>query len=895
MARKDTTVSPSRLTFIVNASLSAALCNGVSLLRERHGDAAAVSLFCAHDIEEGTVPAETVSESLRRADMVFLDIRGDGKAVGICERVLGNSDTPVALLIGGSPRMMSLLRLGGFSMKRIMERSARRGGRRNRGGFSISRAQRMMRIIERVGSLLPLGPLRHARNWALFMQYWGHSGDENICNMLALALREYCGVRLEKPPRPRTYPDYGIYDPVSAKGYPTLESYREAVGFDAGKPTVGILFYGGMHFDQSIVPAREYARLLRDRGCNIVPVFSTAPHNLSAIRALFFRNDTPAVDALVYIQWFQLSTFGDSPQGETIRLLGKLDVPVFMTCPMFGRDIEKWRESVQGMSPVEALTTVILPEVDGMIEPLPSCGLVEAQSEVVAGKIKQVVAIGDRIERACDRIMNWMALRRKPNASKRVAFIVYDNPPGEDNLGSAAYLDTFASLKLLLCRMQQRGYDIGDGPGDIPLHEQLLARHCVNSPRWGAAEEALQTTNSVGAERYAELSATMASSADIDTVWGPPPGTVMAIDGRLVIPALTFGNVLLGIQPARGYHGDPEKTTHDQTLPPHHQYVAFYRWLARDWKPDCIVHVGTHGTLEFLKGKEIGLSAACFPDNLIGDIPHLYYYHVVNASEATIAKRRSLGTLVNYNSPSFAAGGLYETWQVMDDLIAEYLEARTLDPSRAVRLEQRILQMAAENNVDATGVAAIQEEIGMMKRSVIPKGLHVLGADTPLDDRVAFATFYLRTDRAAHASLHRLLARKHGLDYDALLRPSTAGEPAKNAPGRALEDIEREVEAVVRTALNDGRYPADEEEAKAVRAAVDAAAKLTGWNEIECFFAGLDGRYIEPGLGGDPLRNPEVLPTGRNSFQFDPRRVPSEEALRRGAEIAENTLRYYHE
>ncbi|MBD3347106.1 MAG: DUF3479 domain-containing protein, partial [Chitinivibrionales bacterium] len=271
--------SETRLTFIINASLSTALCGGVTVFRKRYGAKLEVSIFCTHDIEENTVRSEAVAESLRSADMVFLDIRGDGRAVGICERVLGDSTTPVALLIGGSPRLMSLLRLGGFSMKKIMQRSARRSKKPSRGGFSISRAQRIMRIIERVGTFLPFGPLKHARNWALFMQYWGHSGDENICNMLALALREYCGVSLGESPRPRAYPDFGVYDPQSAKTWSSLESYQHDTGFNAKMPTIGILFYGGMHFEQSVVPAKEYIHRLRDRGCNVIPVFSTAPHN----------------------------------------------------------------------------------------------------------------------------------------------------------------------------------------------------------------------------------------------------------------------------------------------------------------------------------------------------------------------------------------------------------------------------------------------------------------------------------------------------------------------------------------------------------------------------------------------------------------------------------------
>ncbi|MFP4475678.1 MAG: magnesium chelatase subunit H [Desulfatibacillaceae bacterium] len=878
--------------FIINASLTESLLEGVELFFQEHGPLFSARVFSTHDIEEEAVSSRTVREALAGADMVFLDIRGGGKSVGIASSVLADSSIPVALLVGGSPEVMSLVRLGSFTMKAVMEKAVKRqDGKPAGGGPNIRSVQRMMRMIETGGGMLPVGKLKHARNWARLMRYWSHGGGENVRNMLALAGREYAGLAVPKPPPPREYPEFGLYDPLTGKTHETLDGYMAASGWKKGRPAVGLLFYGGMHFAQSVVPARALARELTERhGMNIVPVFSTTGNNMRAIREFLFQNGAPLVDAVVYLQWFSLNTFAEAAGDESIRLLSELGVPVFAGTPMFGREVGKWRECDQGLSPVEILTTVILPELDGMIEPVPTCGLEEYASPAVGGSVKKVVEIPDRVEYVAGRIARWVELEKKPNADKRVAFLVYDNPPGEDNLGSAAYIDTFASLKKLFAIMSERGYTVESVPEDQGLHELLLSRRLVNMARWGGEETALREGKNLAPTEYRELLARLPAGEEVAPEWGEPPGDIMCHGGRFLLPAVEFGNVLLGLQPARGYHADPDRISHDKTLPPHHQYVAFYRWLEEHWRPDCVVHVGTHGTLEFLKGKEAGMSDRCFPSALLGSVPHLYYYHVVNASEATIAKRRSLGVLVNYNSPSFTAGGLYDEYESLDQLISEYVEARTLEPGRAERLATRILEKAAELHLALDTVEEVQEEISMMKRSIIPKGLHVLGDGIAEADRLDFATFFLRYDRGEVPSLHRLLVERQGASYEDLLCPGKARAPVDAG---LLETVEADVRAVVERAWTDGALPQGEPERTAVANAVAAARNLDGELEITNFFEGLDGRYVPPGLGGDPLRNPEVLPTGRNSYQFDPRLVPSEEACRRGAEIAENTLAHY--
>lgn len=878
--------------FVINAALTEPLVSGIEMFYQQHGRLFDVRVFATHDIEEETIATRTIAGAFERADMVFLDIRGGGKSLGVCTRVLPETCQPVALLLGGSPDLMSLLRLGSFTMKALMERRRQKPGDSSAQNTDIRSIQRMMNMIEKSGDFLPFGKLKHARNWAKIMRYWQQGGPENIRHLLGFSAREYLGIKIPKPPEPKEYPAYGIYDPIAETTYTNIADYRDAAGYDPNRPTVGLLFYGGMHFGQSVVPARAYTRELKEREMNVLPVFAVSGYNLAAISDYFFENNAPAVDAMIYIQWFQLTTFtGDDPNAG-ITALQRLGVPVFCSCPMFGREVDKWADDDQGLSPVEIMTTVILPELDGMIEPLPAAGLVESESAVVAGTLKTVVPIADRIERACRRIEKWIALRRKQNPEKRVAFIIYDNPPGEDNLGSAGYIDTFASLKAVFSEMERQGYTVSSLPENEALHEYLLARNLVNNPGWQDPATALSGGKSLDPPGYLDLLSQMVCGNEVAEAWGDPPGEIMTAKGRFVLPAVEFGNVLIGVQPSRGHHSDPETLTHDKTLPPHHQYTAFYRWLEDHWRPDCVVHVGTHGTLEFLKGKEAGMSARCFPEALLGDVPHLYFYHVVNASEATIAKRRSLGVLISYNSPSFAAGGLYDEYESLDQLISEYVEALTLEPTRAERLQARIFEKAQELNFNLDTVEAVQEEIAMMKRSIIPKGLHLLGESHPEADRITYAVFFLRYDRGEVPSLHRLLAEEKGYDYEALLAPTRADNADPKA-GAVLEKIEAEVETAVKMVFEQERYPETEPARTAVNNAVAAARKLDGRFEMENFFHGLCGRYVPPGLGGDPLRNPEVLPTGRNSFQFDPRLVPSEEACRRGAEIAENTLAHY--
>jgi cobaltochelatase CobN len=874
---------------LINAAGSEMLLEGLAAFQKEFGRRFRTSVSYAHEVEEERVCPEAVRSDLETADLVLLDIRGTGRAATLASSALAGTTGDVVVLMGGSLEVLALVRMGAFSMREILQRRQERES--SSGDFDVQRVQGILRWVERAGSVLPMGRLRHIRNWNRAMRYWTQGGTENVKNLFTFLGREYLGLRLPRAPAPVEQAAFGIFDPLSGTFFNGPSAYRDQVGYDPSRPTVGLLFYGGMHMGQSLAGARALAERLQG-SCNLLPLYAGAGSNLEALRNLLPGEDGPLLDALVYFQWFQLATFSGEPAGGTVELLKQLDAPLFDATPMFGREIEAWRASEQGLSPVEIMTAVILPELDGMIEPVPLIGMSEREHPATGQLLKAATAIEPQIDFTAARIRRRVALRRKPNGEKRVAFILYNQPPGEDNIGNASCLDVFASLRRVLGAMRERGYAAGEMPDGKALCERLIATGAVNQARWVPEGKSLEGAVTLDEDRYREIWGRLPDPGELVSAFGDPPGEIMAGRGRVILPVVELGNVLVGLQPSRGLFADPEAVTHDKTLPPHHQYVAFYRWVEEDWKADAVVHVGTHGTIEFLKGKEAGMSASCYPLALLGSVPHFYIYHVVNASEAVIAKRRSLATLINHNSPPLTVSGLYEQYVDLEDLVNEYQEARFTDPGRAGRVESKIGDLASELNLRQGSVPEIQEEIARLKRTLIPRGLHVLDEERTDEELAETVTAFLRYDRGETPSLHRLLAESDGLDYDRLLEaPSVVLGEATGA--RHLERIEDRASALVRATLA-AREPAGEGKLEPpLRLALDLAGRLQARREIPGLLGALEGRYTEPGIGGEPCRDPDVLPTGRNSYQFDPRLVPSEAAYERGKEIAENTLGHY--
>ena len=896
-----------RIAAITTTCLTKTFMDALAEIKEKHGTVLDFHLYYAHQIDEELVDEELLRRDLQRSDIVLVDIRGQGKASRIVMEVLPNTRNTVMTLVGGSSDIIGLTRIGSFSMSRFLKKGETEVeadfSRYLMSAISYDKIERITSIIEKVGRFFPVGILKHARNWVHATKYWSYAGKENIKNLLLMVAREYGEQRhLPKPKKPIIFPDAGIYHPKMEKTFEDLQSYLAEYGYDEGKQTVGILFYGGMHRESSLMGATALIERLEPR-VNVIPVFSNGIKNLESVRRFFFKNGNPLVDAVVSFMWFVLNggPFGGDPK-PTLELLQELNAPLFDACPMYMREVQKWRESEMGLSPIEVICAVTLPELDGCIEPIPSVGLGDLDYTGMGYDVKTVTPIDDRIERIADRVLNWVELRRKPNSEKKIALILYNYPPGEDNIGNAAYLDVFESVERILERLKQEGYSVKNLP-EGKLHHLFLDHGIANSSKWLPRSQTFENAFTLDKETYLEWFSGLPEKEAVIGDWGKPPGSVMSYHDRFIIPGIELGNIFVGLQPSRGLHEEPEKAYHDKTLTPHHQYIAFYMWLERIWKADLCVHVGTHGTVEFTKGKEIGMSNRCFPEILIGNLPHLYIYHVTNPSEAMIAKRRSLATIINHNSPAFTTSDVYEEMAGIEDLIHEYNEAMVQHPVRAKKLKEEILERAKEAHFESGDIDEIHHRLFEIKRSIIPKGLHVLGEKYDEDELVDFLTFILRYDRGAVKSLNRILAESEGIDYEYAIH-----HPDERMKGKSYAQVLEEIESESREIVEKSSISIDEaikaskvsesmipEIRKTLEFGHEVSDNLVGSKEVENLVRGMNGEYIKPNIGGDPVRTPEVLPTGCNTYQFDPRLVPSQTACVRGAEIAENTLRTYFE
>nr|WP_252901488.1 cobaltochelatase subunit CobN [Vulcanisaeta sp. JCM 14467] len=313
---------------------------------------------------------------------------------------------------------------------------------------------------------------------------------------------------------------------------------------------------------------------------------------------------------------------------------------------------------------------------------------------------------------------------------------------------------------------------------------------------------------------------------------------------------------------------------------------------------DAVIHLGTHGTLEFLPGKQVGLSSSCAPDALLGNIPNVYVYHVVVVGEGTIAKRRSYAVLVSHLSPRITESGLGDELRRLRDLIDEYREAKLQDPPRAEAVLKAINEIAVKYGLGGLDIDSLHDEIARMERSAMPYGLRVLGSEVSNDEVLDYLAVALRRDQGIVKSLHRLLAEAVGYDYDELLEhPGKYLGVLRAIDSRAREVlkvlIERGVDDAVAHARSLGVSGDVVREVLGYAKELAERLRLSPKLELENVVRALSGEYIPPGVGGDYVLDPDVLPAGRNLYALDPLKIPSESALELGARMAEESVRRY--
>ncbi len=918
-------------SIIGNYTYSKPLAEVAERLRKKFkGKVIMVNHFCIRHQAFSKKQLEVIEKDVSNADIIFLAMVFDEAVLNILEKY--SKDNKTLLILASVGEGMRMARLGKFCVGKVIDSfSDSRVAKVFKllkglaGKSSSMEVRKMLNMADSILKVLKFGKWKDAYNYVQAWKYFFHGGRENILNMFLLILAEYHGINTKYKP-PEEIPSSYIAHPRSETIFTSVEDYlkwydlpywMDTNGSKKKKrPLIGILFYGDRYRNNDCLDLETVIGKLEERGIGVIPAMSSGAENFKSMKNFFINNGKPRVDAVISFLYFRIEGGPLGGNYESFeRTCRQMNIPFINYVSMGYSTHEEWRERDEGLFPMETNLCLILPELDGQIE-----GVVIAGGKEPPQKERNMVRImtpmEERVDHAVARTISWLKLKYKANKDKKVAFILFNYPPGKDTIGSAGNLDTIESLIKLLDRMREEGYTVSGYPRTRHEFIRLITKkNVVNQSNWTSLAKVKANAFRVSLSEYQEWFAGLPPSArqEMIATWGEPPGSLMADEECLYIPGIQFGNILVAFQPARGVHADPSKAYHDTALPPHHQYFAFYRFVEKVFKSDVIVHFGTHGTLEFLPGKQVALSESCYPDIFIGAMPHLYFYTCSNPSEAMIAKRRSYATLVDYMTPPMIVSDLYGSFAQMETDIHNYYQLKSQSPVRANELKEKLLDDAREHNlVDIEAqdidVDKLYNDLSEMKGSLMTRGVHVMGASLSGDDLVDYVLGIVRFDRGDLSSLPRSLAAGYGFDWEEIQKnPSRVLKGGKLA-GSICDHINRTARSLLVEILIN-KTPIKKAIKKQVRAKLprEAATKLTETlefavavgerllhnQEIDHMIRALNVEYISPGLGGNPIRSPAVIPTGRNVYQFNPNLVPTPLACRRGEEIARQVIECY--
>ena len=587
--------------------------------------------------------------------------------------------------------VVKLTRMGRFNMSAealgvIGWLKRMRGAKSSTGESSGQRQMSMLRRLPKLLRFIP-GTAQDLRAYFLALQYWLAGSRENFANLIRMLVERYAdgprkGLRdAVKAAPPAEYPEVGVYHPAITGRIADVAERLPAGPADA-RGTVGVLVMrsyllagNAAHYDGAIAA-------LEARGLRVIPAFAAGLAARPAIEKFFMRDGRPCVDAVVSLTGFSLiggPAYNDSRAAEEV--LAKLDVPYVTAHPLEFQTLEEWAASARGLMPVESTIMVAIPELDGAGgsqvfggrstgSGKPCTGCAEACVFPQVGAGTEMRACKERTASLAARVARLVELRRARAAERRIAVVLFNFPPNAGNAGTAAHLSVFESLHRTMRALAREGYVV-----DVPETADALRRRLLegNAARYGAIANVharIATDDHVRRETWL---------SEIEAVWGPAPGKLLT-DGRsLFVLGERFGNLFVGLQPGFGHEGDPMRLMFEKGRAPTHAFAAFYRWIREDFRASALLHFGTHGALEFMPGKQTGMSGACWPSRLAGDLPHVYLYAANNPSEGTIAKRRSAATLVTYLTPPLAHAGLYRDLAALRRSITRW---RGLPPDR---------------------------------------------------------------------------------------------------------------------------------------------------------------------------------------------------------------------
>jgi cobaltochelatase CobN len=703
----------------------------------------------------------------------------------------------------------------------------------------------------------PFGEMGFQRD-ADLAAYLDSGGQANLVQLVRAALARRHLPRLTFKP-PSTFPEFGFFDPLSRAPYEDFEKYASA--YLRGRPTAGRPWVG-VFFSRDTATSGQTELLsaldgaLQSRGFNVV--FGFGYPSDAALPVLFLEtNGQSRVEALVALTL----KIGNVPD-KLGPLLKGMNIPIINAIALNSQSRSEWVNSPAGLDFIERSWQVGSSELAGAVAPT----IVASKEKLVDVATREsyvmTMPIPERIERLADRVQALVILRREPPANKRVAVIYYNYPPGKAGIG-ASYLNVLPdSLMQILKRLQADGYNTTGAPtnaADLAATIRAYGNNPAPGTNMIAEFDVMARSGRVTllpVSEYRQWFDQLPERLRMDVLlkWGNPEFSDVMVwrndagEPFFVLPVLRWGNVLFGAQPTRGWDQDIEAVYHDVSLPPHHQYLAFYLWLQKRFKADAMVHVGTHATHEWLPGKEVGFTAADAGEVMVGAVPQFYPFIVDDVGEGLQAKRRAMAAIITHLPPPFDRATLSPELRDIGGMINDYHQAREKGSLAAPDILQTLAQRCEKHGLLKDLSIALEPGAVLNPEQIeeIEHHLKKIG------------------ERMTPFGMHTF-----GVAPDEAKRAATADAILSMEPELAVEEYARR------------------------KADLMARIESSGRAELDALSAGLAGRHISASPGNDPIRNPDAIPTGKNFYGFDPARLPSPATFLAGSRLATNLVESY--
>ena len=624
---------------------------------------------------------EDVEADLRDANVVFVIHVMDGENATRLVAALEKHDPyDAVVVINCMPELMRRTRLGRLDISALGKSQNGKGGKllKSVGSWVGAQAKRgkssrghhqYLKFVDRLPGILKFvptaGALTDAKHYLYLFCYFLQPTPDNIKSMLLYALVHYVrDERLKKilVAKPEQRPSVAIYHPAAPALFQTFAAYRKWYQKPLNPAsTIGLLLMRPQVISKTTKHYDELINAIEAEGLSVIPAIATLMDNREAVSQFFVEPAKTKARVSQIVSLTGFSFVGGPAMNDSAaaaEFLRELNLPYRSAVSLDTQTIEAWSDSQTGLNPVQAGMQIAIPEIDGATEPFIYGG--------IPTRGQEPVALQDRCTRLARRLRRWNKLQTAKPGQVRLAIVLFCFPPNKGNIGTAADLDVFPGVFDVLKRLDAEGYRVELPESADDLRERLISG---NSEQFGAPANVAYR---MSVQEYRKLCPYV---RDVESDWGTAPGAINSFGNELLIQGLAVGNVFIGVQPTFGFEGDPMRLMMARGGSPHHGFMAFYTYLSKVFNANGVIHFGTHGAMEFMPGKQIGLSGECWPDRLIEELPNLYIYSVNNPSEGSIAKRRSYAELISYLTPPIENAGLYKELSELKDLVMAYRQS----------------------------------------------------------------------------------------------------------------------------------------------------------------------------------------------------------------------------